>query len=82
MSPSPERWRLLEELYQAAVEHPPAERALYLREACSDEDLRREVESLLRFENQGDTFLQQSPWTQPPKLAPGLRLGPYEVETR
>ena len=82
MSPSPERWRLLEELYQAAVEHPPAERALFLREACSDEDLRREVESLLRFETKGDTFLQKSPWAQPAGLAPGTRLGPYEVQSR
>src|SRR5579872_1440463 len=82
MSPSPERWRLLEELYRAAVKHPPAERALFLREACSDEDLRREVESLLRFETKGDTFLQQSPWTQPAGLSPGTRLGPYEVQSR
>ncbi len=82
MSPSPERWRLLEELYQAAAKRPPGERALFLQEACSDEDLRREVESLLRFEGRDDTLMQQSPWAQPSGLAPGMRLGPYEVELR
>ncbi|HTQ10199.1 MAG TPA: protein kinase, partial [Fimbriimonadaceae bacterium] len=57
------------------------ERAAFLQEACPDENLRREVESLLRFEHKGDTFMQQSPWGQPPGLAPGMRLGPYEVES-
>ena len=50
MSSSPERWRLLEELYQTAIHRTPDERAAFLKEACPDEDLRREVESLLRFE--------------------------------
>ncbi len=82
MSASPERWRLLEELYQAAAKRPPGERALFLQEACSDEDLCREVESLLRFEGRDDTLMQQSPWAQLSGLAPGMRLGPYEVELR
>jgi predicted Ser/Thr protein kinase len=82
MSPSPERWRFLEELYRAAVERPADQRAAFLQESCPDEDLRKEVESLLRFEVKGDTFMQQSPWTQPPGLSPGMRLGPYEVESR
>jgi serine/threonine protein kinase len=82
VSPSPERWRFLEELYRAAVERPAGERTAFLQEACPDEDLRREVGSLLRFERKGDTFMQQSPWAQPPGLEPGMRLGPYEVESR
>lgn len=82
MSPSPERWRFLEELYRAAVEHPVGERAAFLKQACPDEGLRREVESLLRFEHKGDTFMDQSPWAQSAGLAPGMRLGPYEVESR
>ena len=81
MSPSPERWRFLEQIYRAAVERPAGERAEFLKQACPDEDLRREVESLLRFEHKGDTFMQQSPWAQPPELAPGMRLGPYAVES-
>src|SRR5437773_8610213 len=45
---SPERRRQIEELYQAALERNPGRRAGFLAEACGDdEELRREVESLL-----------------------------------
>ncbi len=44
----PERWAAIESLYQAALERDPAERSLWLRQACSDDAvLLREVESLL-----------------------------------
>ena len=44
----PARWRRVEEIYQAATERKPEERAAFLAAACAgDEDLRREVESLL-----------------------------------
>ena len=82
MTPTPKRWRFLEELYRAAAKRPAGERAAFLQEACSDDDLRREVESLLRFEGRGDTLMQQSPWTRPPAVEPGMRLGPYEIESR
>lgn len=82
MTPSPERWRFLEELYRAAVERPPDQRAAFLEEACPDESLRREVESLLRFEHADDSLMQHSPWTQSSGVKPGMRLGPFEVESR
>ena len=45
---TPERWKQIEELYHAADTRPPSERAAFLAEACpGDEELRREVESLL-----------------------------------
>ena len=44
----PERWQKVEEIYHAAPEREPAQRATFLNEACAgDEALRREVESLL-----------------------------------
>lgn len=44
-----ERWRQIERLYHAALEREPDERAAFLDEACAgDDELRREVESLLR----------------------------------
>jgi len=44
----PERWRQIEYLYQAALELDATERGNFLDEVCSgDEELRREVESLL-----------------------------------
>ena len=82
MSMPPERWRFIEQLYLAAVERPPDERAAYLDQACPDPDVRREVESLLRFEHKGDTLMQHSPLTPSSGLTPGARLGPYEVGSR
>src|SRR6202158_1710124 len=44
-----ERWEKVAELYHSACERTPAERSAFLDEACQgDQDLRREVESLLR----------------------------------
>ena len=82
MSPTPERWRSIEELYQAAIERPLEQRAAFLKEACPNEDVRREVESLLRFEPKNDTLMQHSPWVESAGLEPGMRLGPYEIESR
>src|SRR5688572_5913455 len=42
-----DRWRTLERLYLAALERPPEEHAAFLRDACDDDALRREVLSLL-----------------------------------
>jgi RIO-like serine/threonine protein kinase len=61
---NPERWRQLEGLYQAAWERDAAERAAFLDEACvGDEELRREVESLLAAGEQAkesNAFLNQT----------------------
>jgi Tol biopolymer transport system component/predicted Ser/Thr protein kinase len=72
----------VEELYQAAIERPPDQRATFLQQSCPDEEVRREVESLLRFAAQEDTFMRLSPWSQSPVLAPGMRVGPYEIESQ
>jgi serine/threonine protein kinase len=42
-----DRWRALERLYHAALERPAEERSAFLRQACEDESLRREVLALL-----------------------------------
>jgi serine/threonine-protein kinase len=48
---TPERYRQVNRICQAALELEPAERAIYLAEACGDDlALRREVESLLDFD--------------------------------
>ncbi len=45
---TPERWKQVEELFHAALERDEAERAPFLDQACAgDDELRREVESLL-----------------------------------
>ena len=57
---SPERWRQIEQLYQAVLERQPDERGRFLREVCStDEELRREVESLLAYETETAMMLDR-----------------------
>jgi serine/threonine protein kinase len=79
-----ERWRKIEELHHAALERPPAERSGFLAQACgSDEDLRREIESLLA-QDSGSGMLATPPAEQLPQspvvdLAPGAALGQYRV---
>jgi len=65
----PERWTRLDELYHAALEQPEEQRDAFLRSACSDEALRREVLSLLPFHNH-EGFFDKSP----PEIAERLRV--------
>jgi hypothetical protein len=45
---TPERWRQIEEIFQAVVERRPDEQAAFLDQVCaSDRELRWEIESLL-----------------------------------
>ncbi|MGQ0763280.1 MAG: protein kinase domain-containing protein [Acidobacteriota bacterium] len=58
---NPERWQKLKELFHHALEYEPAKRAEFLAEACgSDEDLRREAQSLLE-PHDGQESLFESP---------------------
>ncbi|HYK40265.1 MAG TPA: serine/threonine-protein kinase, partial [Candidatus Eremiobacteraceae bacterium] len=60
----PERWKRAEQIYHAVLDLSEAERARFLDESCStDEELRREVESLLANEKLARNFLE-SPVTQ------------------
>src|SRR5262249_189307 len=46
-----EQWQRIEQLFQSAMELDPAKRAAFLAEACGDdEQVRREVESLLVYQ--------------------------------
>jgi eukaryotic-like serine/threonine-protein kinase len=55
----PERWARVEELYHASLQVASGERAAFLKEACrDDEELRREVESLLAHEKSAVDFIE------------------------
>jgi serine/threonine protein kinase len=55
----PERWEQVAQLYGAALEREGSERSAFLGEACAgDEDLRREVESLLACEGEKASFME------------------------
>ena len=54
-----ERFRQIERLYHAALEREDAERATFLDEVCAgDEDLRREVDSLLIYSKPSENFIE------------------------
>src|SRR5262245_53485535 len=56
---NPERWQQIEGLYHAALERGPEARATFLLEACpEDSDLRRQVEALLAYASQRNSFIE------------------------
>jgi eukaryotic-like serine/threonine-protein kinase len=55
---NPDRWRQIGQLYHTALELESAARAAFLDATCGDDDeLRREVESLLHAHEQADGFI-------------------------
>ncbi|HET6891683.1 MAG TPA: protein kinase, partial [Pyrinomonadaceae bacterium] len=85
---TPERWKAIDELAQAALDHPPAKRAAFLVLACAgDEALQREVESLILYQSQASEFLEQPALEraaavivrQPQRLIKGDSIGHYQV---
>src|SRR4051794_35476148 len=68
----------LESLYHAARQRPVEERPAFLTEACgSDQELRREIESLLDQHAATGGFLADVP--RVPALAAGTRIGIYQI---
>ena len=56
-----ERWAEIERLYYAALPRTAGDRAAFLADACgSDQELRREVESLLKYEPKAAAFLESA----------------------
>ena len=83
-----ERWRQVEQVYHAALECASAERAAFLDQACAgDETLRREVESLLRFDERAEHFIEapalelaaQAQATAQTELLTGQMISHYQV---
>jgi serine/threonine protein kinase len=57
-----DRWKQVDNLLQAALERPPAERSEFLRQACGGDDaLEREVRSLLASQQEAGSFLERPP---------------------
>ncbi|MGA7411205.1 MAG: hypothetical protein WBW33_12010 [Bryobacteraceae bacterium] len=58
----PEKWKQVEELFEAAQQRPADQRAEFLRQACPDDaELCAEVETLLKAAESGDPLLDGSP---------------------
>jgi serine/threonine protein kinase/Tol biopolymer transport system component len=85
---TPERWRQVEALFQAALRRSPEERDAFLDEECvADPELRSEALSMLKADARAGSFLD-APAAAPPlathehRPAPGDRLGLYEIVGR
>ena len=85
---TPERWKRVERIYHSAVELEPGGREKFLTEACQgDDELRREIESLLAQAGTGG-WLDSPAWERAAsiladstvtQLAIGAQLGPYRI---
>jgi serine/threonine protein kinase len=54
-----EHWATVKRIHQAALEIDASERAVFLEETCGgDETLRREVQSLLAYEAEAESFME------------------------
>jgi serine/threonine protein kinase len=77
------RWQRIEEIYQAAAERKPEEREAFIATACAgDEDLRREVESLLAQPSESG-MLDRPAWEPgAARLSAGQRVSHYEIQEK
>ena len=78
---TPDRWSQIEKLYHAALERDPAERTAFLSQACTDEQLRQEVVSLLAHQQEGDQWLENPAWRSGASVGIGTEIGSYRLET-
>jgi len=84
---TPERWREVEEIYQSTMDRAPELRDAHLNQSCGgDEELRREVESLLKL-NSSPVLVDEPAWQaagelldNDPIVVTGEQLGPYRIE--
>jgi len=83
-----ERWRQIRQIFDDAAKLAPANRAAFLRENCqADEDLRREIESLLSSYDDAESFMEQPAvgkvagmiMSKPDKLKNSQRVSHYEI---
>jgi len=86
---TPAQWDEVKRLFMGAAELPSEELAGYLQRECPDQDVRREVASLLEYSGEGLTSADaaiasaaaaaaQEP--DPDQRLIGTRLGPYRVD--
>ena len=55
-----DRWATVKHIHQCALDRDPSERAAFVDESCGgDETLRREVQSLLRYATEAESFLER-----------------------
>jgi serine/threonine protein kinase len=85
---SPERWQQVKEIFNSAINYRPEDRGLFLSEACSgDDNLRKEVESLIASHEQSGDFIDEPAFVAAASLLAddkrelrvGDTIGAYEI---
>lgn len=83
---TPERYQQVKFLFEKALELPSVHRSAFLAQSCiGDDELRGDVESMLRSDTQESSFLDNSPVESLTKLLeaqdapPPNRIGQYEI---
>ncbi|MEM7581856.1 MAG: serine/threonine-protein kinase [Acidobacteriota bacterium] len=79
---TPERWRQIRELFDQVIEQPAAARDSLLDQACAgDDELRREVASLIGSYDDSSTFIDQpaARLALDDALDPPQRIGIYRI---
>lgn len=88
---NPERWALVDRLLQSSLPLSRADRKAFLRSRCnSDDELYREIESLLEAHDKATKFLEntaveveaQAMATSTVRIDVGAQFGPYRVVSR
>jgi eukaryotic-like serine/threonine-protein kinase len=88
---NPEHWKRIKELFNAALDQMPVERAVFLDHACNgDEQLRREVERLIASHEKSDLFIDKPAYEaaaellvdEPSESLVGRSIGHYRIERK
>ena len=79
----PQRWQKIEQVFHAALQRRPEERASFLEQTCAgDESLFSDVKSLLTSYGKDDSFFEDSASALAAEMfgdVVGETIGPYEV---
>jgi serine/threonine-protein kinase len=85
---TPERWQRVKKVLDCALERTPEERCAFVEQVCAgDEELRKEVESLIASHEKTGSFIDVPPFEaaaqllaeEKPELTPGHRIGNYTI---
>src|SRR6266853_265266 len=76
---TPEVWQRVKEVLAGALEREPGDRPAYLDQACAEQSLRNEVESLIATHEMGDISFLEQPAIESGALETGTVLGSYEI---
>lgn len=76
---TPEIWQRVKEVLAGALQREPEDRPAYLDQACAEQSLRKQVESLIASHEQGGSGFLEPAAIEGGVLKCGAMLGSYEI---